>query len=452
MTSDAIEYALAHLFDIANPNRSVRYSISVDDAQEDRSGQRKVTVVFPNCTNKITFFLAPDKDWYSIINARETELTWIDNSRGTYRIPILFWGKRDLPFMVTQNQNEVTVYGDIISSTFFMLSRWEEKQSEDSDIHGRFRYENSVACKYGFIAIPVVDEYAMFLRKILSQLFPYNDLGRGKFRVKLSHDIDDIRRFENTKQALRTIGGDVIKTRNPRIIMNSLREYVRSYGEPNNDPYLLSIYELAQLSRKHNMSSAFYFMTAELSAYDSGYNIENIRDCISYLQDEGFEVGFHPGYFTFRDYNRFFEEKQRLDRILGKLGYGGRQHYLRFDVNSTWRYWAQAGLEYDSSVGYAEHEGFRCGTCHPFKPFDIDAGCVLDIIEKPLVVMDVTLKDYRRLQPEEAVRSVKELAAKCISVEGTFTMLWHNTSVGRNWKHWYDLVYGTTLREFKKYL
>ena len=190
------------------------------------------------------------------------------------------------------------------------------------------------------------------------------------------------------------------------------------------------------------MNSAFYFQTSDKSDYDTGYQIkEYVKNCIWKLQKQGFEIGFHAGYYTFQNYDKLIEEKGRLDKTVGYITYGGRQHFLRFDVETTWKYWNQAGLEYDSTVGYPEHEGFRCGTCHPFRPFDIDEDIELDIIEIPLVVMDATLKSYRNLNIEEGLESILLLVTRCREVEGTFTLLWHNTSIYRGWEDWFEKVY-----------
>ena len=88
----------------------------------------------------------------------------------------------------------------------------------------------------------------------------------------------------------------------------------------------------------------------------------------------------------------FLAEKSSVDSALKVVARGGRQHYLRFDVSSTWKFWEKGGFAYDSTVGYAEHEGFRCGTCHPYVPFIIDEDRVCRVQEVPLIVMDGTLR------------------------------------------------------------
>ena len=205
MTCNSIEYTVNQLFKIANPRGNLRYSIIMDEAV------KQVIIKFKESDARIIFRLVEDNIWYDLLGDKGEELKWINNSRDTYKIPVLFWVNEDLPFICIKGDKEVVFNGDIISSSFFMLSRWEERMIQEKDVHGRFRFIDSIAYKHNFITIPIVDEYAMILRKYLQLLFQNTDLGNNKFSIKLSHDIDDIRRFINSSTAIKTLSGDLIK-------------------------------------------------------------------------------------------------------------------------------------------------------------------------------------------------------------------------------------------------
>ena len=111
----------------------------------------------------------------------------------------------------------------------------------------------------------------------------------------------------------------------------------------------------------------------------------------------------------------------------------------------------QVGLAYDSTMTYADHEGFRCGTCHPFHPFDTAQDRELDLWEVPLVVMDGTLCNYRDLTTEQGAARILELARRCKQVEGTFTLLWHNSSITGSWEEWFDM-YARVLKRISQML
>ena len=73
--------------------------------------------------------------------------------------------------------------------------------------------------------------------------------------------------------------------------------------------------------------------------------------------------------------------------------------------------------------------GFRCGTCHEYRAFDVLADRALDLVVQPLIAMDVTIlnSQYMGLGTGESARKViSELRRSCEIVGGNFSLLWHN--------------------------
>lgn len=440
LTINSIKYTITHLFKIANPKQNIKYDVDY------KSNENKVTIKFIDTNKKIVIYLVSNDSWYELIENRKgikwvkySDIEQLDNI-GFDEVPILFY-KKDKEKLVYINSTEIVFNMDIISSSFFMLSRWEEIIDKNRDKHGRYLAKWSAAYRYGFLNIPIVDVYGMILRNYLKLLFPFIDLGQNNFAVKLSHDIDDVRRFSGLKKTIRTIiGKDLIIHKNIYFVINSVIQSIKTLISSEKDPAIKGIYKLAEISKKCSMESAFYFKTSKKSRYDSGYEIdEDIKIIIEKLHRDGFEIGFHPGYEAFEDYNIFIKEKSKMDEVLGHSCYGGRHHYLRFDVPDTWYYWEKARLKYDSTLGYADHAGFRCGTCHPFKPFDIEQDKEIDILEIPLIVMDATLIGYQNLTPNEGLKHIIALAEKSKKVEGIFTMLWHNGTIYNEFQPWFNM-------------
>ena len=416
--------------------------------------------------NKPSIIVVPASPnaWQTLLNRPPQTLDWLPQKQVMppghplpveNTIPVLFWGKGyedgSKPFAERRKDGSIIFYADIIAATFFMLSRWEETVVRTRDEHGRFPAIASVAYKQEFLDRPVVDEYALILRAWLKALYPQWRPKPRQFAVKLSHDIDLVQPFATFQQGLRTFGGDLLKRKNFGLAKKNLKALFISSITPAKSQHLRNVYKLAELSIRHNLDSAFYFMASKPNTYDPGYNVASpaVRQCINYLQQQGFEIGFHPGYHTFNNPKRLIEEKARLDAVLGDDNYGGRQHYLRFQVPDTWRHWEEAGLSYDSTVGYADYEGFRCGTCHPFAPFDITQNRELNLLEYPLTVMDATLKIYRNLTPAQGKKRILKLAQRCQKVEGVFTLLWHNSSLDGEWEAWFAM-YRDTLKHLSK--
>ena len=347
-------------------------------------------------------------------------------------LPVIFWGagsENGKPFVKLHRNGTVIFYADLLASAFFMLSRWEETVVMARDHHDRFPATASVAYKQGFLGRPIVDEYALILQVWLKMLVPNWVPQVRRFSVKLSHDIDHVR-----SASLRKLSGDIIKRKN----LAKALDTVRHIRHPYTDPYMRGCYDLADLSEQHDFQSAFYFKSAERGPMDSGYDPRTnlIQRCIQELRRRGHELGFHPGYTTFNDPERFMAEKHRMDVALREEHYGGRQHYLRFHVPHTWHLWEQADLAYDASMGYADHVGFRCGTCHPYHPFDVEQGRQIELLEIPLIVMDGVLEYYLNLTPETGEELILALALRCRRVNGVFSILWHNTSLQWTWEPW----------------
>jgi hypothetical protein len=332
----------------------------------------------------------------------------------------------------------VVFHVDILATVFFMLARGEEMDRTRYDAHGRFPASASLAHKQGFLDIPIVDIYGLLLREWFKVIVPGWSAAPSQLRINLTHDIDWIHHYSSAGQFARMAGSALLKRKDPADFLNQFGHLYVQITAPAQDHYIRSIYDLADQSEAHGLFSRFYVMAAEPSEYQEGYdpNTPWLRQCLENLKQRGHEIGIHPGYSTLGNPEELIKEKQRLEKVLGETVFGGRQHFLRFQVPSTWRHWEQAGLAYDSSLGYSEQAGFRCGTCHPYHPFDIELDAEMKIEEIPLIVMDVSLQSYQRLSPAEGKSTILRLARRCAEVGGVFTLLWHNTSFAGEWLEW----------------
>lgn len=455
LSNNSILYSVKNLMKIADANSDLHYQVNIKGSD--------VEVIFPSSEKTIKFKVVSFDKWHNLIN-KESTVRWYNNTNidknGLIRIETLVDGKVPSVFEVEEHEflievnsrSEITINTDMISATLFMLSRWEETQDNKVDNHNRFPANQSVAYYYDFLNHPVVDEYAMIIRSCLKYLFPDWEPSVRTSRVILSHDIDQTYRFLDTKSALKTIiGGDLIKRRSLKDFLNSSSVYLKKVANLTLDPYQQGILDLLNLSLKYNFNSEFYFKTSDKRPYDSGDPIdEETKKIADKIVKDGHVIGFHPGYHTFIDFNTFISEKEKFDEIFGLKAYGGRQHYLRFKVPDTWYIWKKANLLYDSTMGYADYEGFRCGTCHPYKPYDIEKDQEIDITEIPLIIMDGTLKQYRGLSLQESLDTIVALAKTCKDNEGDFTLLWHNQSVEREWIPWFDM-YKEALEEISRF-
>jgi hypothetical protein len=329
---------------------------------------------------------------------------------------------------------------DVFGTAFFMLTRYEEVIAPARDAHGRHRAECSFTGRAGVIRRPIVSELVEVLWRALQLRWPGLERRSRRFRAILTHDVDVpfCVLGQPRRRIARQLGGDVLRRRDPQLAMRRVRsvERTRRLGAAGD---LCNTFEwIMGLSERHGLRSAFFFIPGRTGgAIDGNYRLDGAAGgLMRAMGARGHEVGIHPSYGTFRDGAALRRELAVLRRVAEAAGldqdrWGGRQHYLRWEAPTTWQIWADAGLSYDSTVGYAEAPGFRAGVCWEYPAFNVRSGERLPLRERPLVVMETSLFDpqYLALAHDEAARCVEELLAQCRLYGGDFVLLWHNDNL-----------------------
>lgn len=318
-------------------------------------------------------------------------------------------------------EDTIACSADLLSATVLVLSRFEETLRPERDEHGRFPATAAIAFRRDFLERPIVDEYGLALAEALLHLFPGWQPEPRRLRAKLSHDIDEV----GLPFHPRTVAGHLIRRKNLRAALTDSAGAVSSVLPRS----LALVREIAQLSLDRGLDSALYWKATGPSRFDTGYDIRHpkIARVLAWARERSVEVGVHPAYDTFRAPDRLQAEIERLRSALGVSLLGGRQHFLRW-APETWADWEKCGLAYDSSVGFADHTGFRAGTAIPYRPWSFEHDRALRLLEIPLIVMDVTLLQYMRLEAAEAIEKVRRLRDSCALAGGVFTLLWHNSA------------------------
>jgi hypothetical protein len=367
----------------------------------------------------------------SIVKGQTSRATWayppadeLHHSIPEFVVPFVGNQASDdvAPIFAASDPETIHFNFDLPAAALLTLTRVEETLSTERDAHGRFPASASNALKENYLHRPIVDEYGFALEQALRILVPQWSPERKPFRVKLSHDMDEL----GIPFLLRSSVAHSLLRRNPKATFQDFLSLVTQ----QNPVYLQVVLQLAELSVEHGLDSAFYWKANGATKFDSGYDPENakIKSVIRSLKENGFECGVHPGYDTFRSPEKLCAEIKRLRQSIGPDRMGGRQHYLRW-LPETWRDWETCGLAYDSSVGFADRIGFRAGTCVPYRPWLWAENREARILEIPLLVMDRTLAYYMKLSPQESFLRVMECMERCRAVGGVFTMLWHNEAL-----------------------
>ena len=432
LSATAVIYTVTHLMRVAAP--ALSYTISVES-----EGSQKWAVIH---TEHLKLRLAiMDTAQCEALLSGTYHISWVPSFDGAITVPLFL--QSGVSFL-ERHGDIVTVQADIVTLSFLLLSRREELLIPQRDCYGRFLYQWSLSSKYGLIEFPVVDEWGMLLRQELRKIYSEERLGTHMPSLTPTHDMDTARRFPNFYGAVRTIlGGDLLRYRNAPIARESLKQYLASRRKPELDPELLGAEALLNRSLQYGLRSEFYFMGPDRGAEDYEYDVNSpaVRAFAQKAIVSGMVCGFHGSRKTPTDLQRFQVEQRREGEALGGVPICGRQHYLCFDAARTPAIWERCGMRYDSTLGYADREGFRCGTCMAYPLYDLQQDRPLNVWERPLIVMDGTLQAYRGLTLDQALQSMKQLFGRSMAVGGDFVLLWHNGSVYRFWKEWYQNVY-----------
>lgn len=343
--------------------------------------------------------------------------------------------------LIKKEVNGYFIQYDIFNLMFAMLCRLEEYNAVDLDLHDRFDSGRSASTRNNYLDRPIVDEWLAVLRQVIERTWPNLELLCPHYCMQLSHDVDRPSRygFIDYRKFLRAAGVDLMFNRNlSALAAPVIRAAVKSRLHPL-DPYNTFDW-LMTVSEDASLKSVFFFMTAVTdSVYDSSYEFgsPSIRALCREIYRRGHMIGLHPSYESYTAQNYIQSEFNTLKKIckeeaIFQNSWGARMHYLRYKFPDTIIGLSNAGISYDTSLGYADSPGFRCGTCFEFPVYEPLTEKTLSLRILPLIAMDASFlsKNYLNLGcSETAMEMIRKLIERCRSVNGTFTLLWHNSNL-----------------------
>ncbi len=355
---------------------------------------------------------------------------------------------KDLEYLKLENIPNKIEELDIFSASFFMLTRWEEYVNKNRDTHNRFPAYESLAYKQSFLDRPIVNEYVVWLKQELLRLDSSLKFKEREFELILTHDVDAPLLHSSFIHHIKASILDVVQRKSIKLFINRNIDYLKIKLFNKQDPFDTFNY-IMSLSEKVGLKSYFFFMAKGTSSYDNMYNSsdEFIKKLIKNIKKRGHFIGIHPTYNAYNNPAQFKKEKEELEKSFNTKISFGREHYLRFEVPTTWQIWEDNNMEWDSTLSYADKEGFRCGVCYPFSLFNILTREKLNLKERPLIVMEGSFATYQvNISPVEMKKKIEGLMQQVKRYNGEFVLLWHNSSFNTDeWKK-YKMVYESIVK------
>ncbi|MBB2145956.1 hypothetical protein GM921_10690 [Pedobacter sp. LMG 31464] len=351
------------------------------------------------------------------------------------------FGDQKVPFAI---ENSALPF-DVFAASFYFLSRYEEYLPFEADEHQRFPATQSLQYKLDVLKTPVIDGWALILKNILLKKFPTLNFGKRKFEFVPTIDVDRAYHFRSSGIVKNTVRffKAAIKLNTEKIAN------IISTGLGQHDPF--DTYEyLANIHEQYNLRPIFFFLLAKHGHEEFDQNIDPKDEVFKNLIREVSQIaqiGLHPSYASNSETKKISEELLALQEITQKKIDFSRQHFLKLTFPQTYLQLIKVGINHDYSMGYASQLGFRAGTCTSFFWYDLQLEKQTHLKIHPFSVMDVTLQQYQKLNPEGASKKIEELMLSVKLVDGTFCSLWHNESLSEagRWKGW-KTVYDEMLK------
>lgn len=307
----------------------------------------------------------------------------------------------------SKNKPTYIIRTDLIYNTFFFVSRAEELINNQRDEHGRFLAKHSILGQNNRLMIPIVDEYARLLMKLLELPLPTPSFSH----IYLTHDVDTIAHYRHLRGA---VGG---------ILRGQWRKVLASLRDIHNDPAFTFPWLISQDKRVKGAECIYFIKDTMGKGYDypqyklDGKDFETAEQLI---ENSGAKIGWHGSYYGGDKANRLLGDKAGLHR----------SHYLRCSIDQMQRL-AEVGVTDDFTMMFPDQVGFRLQTTRPVRWINPKTMQLTDLVLHPLTVMDCTLSNsnYMNLSEDEAYFECQRLFEKIHQNAGEVVILWHNTII-----------------------
>ena len=325
---------------------------------------------------------------------------------------------------------------DVFSSSFYLVSRYEEYLSYEPDDHNRYTAGFSCLSQHDLLMEPLVNQWAFYIKNELSKIDSSLEFSSRKFEYLSTVDVDQAWKFKH-KGAKRNILGTFRDLKEGK--WENFRNRWPILLGLKKDPFYEAFHWHKSQEIKYGIKPNYFVLVGDYGTFDKNTSYENMefQQLIKSLDEEN-SLGIHPSYQSNIEIDRVATETNRLSDILDRPISKSRQHFLMHTMPATYRLLLELGIKEDHTMGYSTHLGFRAGIAAPFYWFDLETNEQTELRLMPFCAMDITPLHYRGESPSEATETIHELMLKVHEVGGLFVSLWHNESFSETerWIGW----------------
>jgi hypothetical protein len=202
---------------------------------------------------------------------------------------------------------------------------------------------------------------------------------------------------------------------------------------------------MERLHAQFKLQPIYFFLVAkETGKYDKNIDVANpeYQQLVQSLSSK-YAIGLHPSWASGDIPSLLTKEKATLEQITNRGITSSRQHYIRFDLPSTYRRLLALGLTNDYSMGYGSINGFRASIAASYYWYDLKNEEKTKLLIHPFCFMDANSYYEQKLPPEAAFEELMQYYTIVKLVKGTMITIWHNNFLGTaeefaGWKQVYE--------------
>ena len=309
---------------------------------------------------------------------------------------------------------------DIFSSSFYMISRYEEYLPHVKDEMGRFMASESLAFKEGFLQQPVVDIWAYIFKNKLLEAFPEMIFPENKLIV---HPVIEAAQPFAYKQ--KGIFRSVVGYANS-LLHGKFRNIIARTQVilgVKRDP-LDTFKWIVNKATRSKFNLTVFFLLGNSLVFDESMNThrQKFKMLIKYVSDYK-EVGLIFSFSSLNDYEMLKREKRRMEEITNRSLHSSINSEFLVNLPDIYRHLVELEVKRDFTMVFRDTVGFRAGTCTPFLFYDLDYEIKTPLVVHPAAMTTLAFQTKYASDIEKVVGNILNAVD---NVNGTFTIIFSN--------------------------
>ena len=289
---------------------------------------------------------------------------------------------------------------DFFAASFYLMTRYEEYMPYTTDDLGRFKSEQSLAYKYNFLDLPLIDMWFNHFVAVWTNFFELPSFSQQLNTAELVVEIPQLYAYKY-KTLFRSFFEGLYNLGSLKFAMtfDRLMGVLRFREDP-----LVGLIEQMEAFRSTTVSFRFFALYATLGVHDKSLSVFSKK----HQQDLKSLSDYAPTapLASFESTQKKQQLKQDINRFSGLIHRpikAIRQHKLVLRFPDTYRAYASLGIKHDYSMQYSDISGFRASTAHPFRFFDLG-----EEQETPLTIHPICLSESN-IRAQQYARKMRQL-------------------------------------------